>query len=133
MAQMLIYWTEQTCVLCIGKSSSSEKFLAFCLDGSWGKGSGFGLTFTGFHDSVNAKHLLRKDLTASDINTRNINTYLSEVWIIVRVSTLEVSRPRANPSWVTNKLHDPRLAFSFSESILSLGEGMSYNLSFYYY
>ena len=103
---MPFYWTEQTCVLCIGKSSSSEKFSVFCLDGSWGKGSGFGLTFTGFHDPENAKHLLRKDLTTSDINTRNINTYLSEVWIIVRVSTLEVSRPRANPSWVTNKLHD---------------------------
>lgn len=94
---MLFYWTDQTCVLCIGKSSSSEKFSAFCLDGSWGKCSGVGLTFTGFHDSVNAKHLLQKDLTASDINTRNINTYLSEVWIIVRVSTLEVSRSRAKP------------------------------------
>ena len=39
--------------------------------------------------TVNAKHLLWNELTASDINTRNINTYLSEVWIIVRVSTLE--------------------------------------------
>lgn len=68
------------------------------MDGSWGKGSAVGLTFTGFHDSVNAKHLLWDELTASDINTRNINTYLSEVWIIVRVSTLkEVSRPRAKP------------------------------------
>lgn len=95
---MLFYWTGQTPVLCIGKPSSSEKFSAFSLDGSWGKVSAVGLTFTGFHDSVNAKHLLRNELTASDINTRNINTYLSEVWVIVRVSTLEeVSRPRAKP------------------------------------
>ena len=86
---MLFYWTGQTPVLCIGKPSSSEKFSAFCVDGSWGKGSAVGLVFTGFHDSVNAKHLLWNELTASDINTRNINTYLSEVWIIVRVSTLE--------------------------------------------
>ena len=93
---MLFYWTGQTPVLCIGKPSSSEKFSAFCVDGSWGKGSVVGLMFTGFHDSVNAKHLLWNELTASDINTRNINTYLSEVWIIVRVSTLEeVSRRRA--------------------------------------